>query len=132
MPRTAATRLRPAASYLVVGGFGGIGRSVCHWLAEHGAKHLAVVSRSANATGKVETLRDELSAAGLDVEVTAMGCDISDMTELEKALDEHARARRPPIKGIIHGGMELRVRGLRKPDAQHRLTINVRTRFWNT
>lgn len=109
VPRTAATRLRPDASYLVVGGFGGIGRSICHWLAEHGARHLVVVSRSASTGGKVESLREELATAGYNVVVSAIGCDISDKVELVKALDEHARARRPPIKGIIHGGMELRV-----------------------
>ncbi|KAK4244100.1 polyketide synthase [Corynascus novoguineensis] len=108
IPRASSTRLRSDASYVVVGGFGGIGRSICHWLAEHGARNLVVVSRSANSSGKVESLREELSASGHNVDVTAIGCDISNMAELKKALDEHARARRPPIKGIIHGGMELR------------------------
>ncbi|KAH6857080.1 hypothetical protein B0I37DRAFT_301053 [Chaetomium sp. MPI-CAGE-AT-0009] len=108
IPRTASTKLRPDASYMVVGGFGGIGRSICHWLTEHGARNLVVVSRSANTGGKVDSLREELGATGHNVEVTAIGCDISNMGELKRALDEHARARRPPIKGIIHGGMELR------------------------
>ncbi|KAL2193905.1 polyketide synthase [Corynascus similis CBS 632.67] len=108
IPRTASTRLLSDASYVVVGGFGGIGRSICHWLAEHGARNLVVVSRSANSSGKVESLREDLSVSGHNVDVTAIGCDISNMTELKKALDEHARARKPPIKGIIHGGMELR------------------------
>jgi NAD(P)-dependent dehydrogenase (short-subunit alcohol dehydrogenase family) len=94
---------------MVVGGFGGIGRSICHWLAEHGARNLVVVSRSANTGGKINSLREELEATGHNVDVTAIGCDISHMGELTRALDEHARARRPPIKGIIHGGMELRV-----------------------
>jgi NAD(P)-dependent dehydrogenase (short-subunit alcohol dehydrogenase family) len=114
IPRAATTRLRPDASYLVVGGFGGIGRSVCHWLAEHGARHLVVLSRSAHTAGKVESLQEELSAAGLSVDVTAVACDISKMADVKRALDEHARARRPPIKGIVHGGMELRVGGVHK------------------
>jgi NAD(P)-dependent dehydrogenase (short-subunit alcohol dehydrogenase family) len=109
IPRAATTRLRSDASYVVVGGFGGIGRSICHWLAEHGARHLVVISRSANTAGKVDSLREELGTTGHNVDVTAIGCDISNMSELRKALDEHALARRPPIKGIIHGGMELRV-----------------------
>lgn len=72
------------------------------------------MSRSANTAGKVESLQEELSAAGLDVVVTAVGCDISKMADVRKVLDEHARARRPPIKGIIHGGMELKVRSILK------------------
>jgi hypothetical protein len=63
----------------------------------------------------VEGLRDELSTAGLDVDVRAMVCDISKMSEVKQALDEHARARRPPIKGIIHGGMELKVSAIPAP-----------------
>ncbi|KAL2258524.1 hypothetical protein VTK26DRAFT_8144 [Humicola hyalothermophila] len=108
IPKAAATRLRHDASYLVVGGCGGIGRSVCHWLAEHGARHLVVVSRSASTTGKAESLREELNTIAPGVDVTAIGCDISDMDGLRTALDEHARQRLPPIKGIIHGGMVLK------------------------
>jgi len=121
IPRTASTSLRSDASYVVVGGFGGIGRSICHWLAEHGARNLVVMSRSANSSGKVESLREDLSVSGYNVDVTAIGCDISNMTELKKALDEHARARKPPIKGIIHGGMELRASIPRDAATRHLL-----------
>ena len=109
VPRSAATRLRPDASYLVVGGFGGIGRSICHWLAEHGARNLVVVSRTAGNVDKITSLRKELDTTARGVNITAIGCDISNMKELKTALDEHARARLPPIKGIIHGGMALKV-----------------------
>ena len=44
--------LQANASYVVVGGFGGIGQSICLWLAEHGAKNLFVLSKSNNATAK--------------------------------------------------------------------------------
>ena len=99
------------ASYLVIGGFGGIGRSVCRWLAERGAKSLVVASRNAaTATDKLEQLRLELEDAGCeDVQVTAISCDISDMAGLKKALDECVASGVPSIKGIIHGGMDLRV-----------------------
>jgi NAD(P)-dependent dehydrogenase (short-subunit alcohol dehydrogenase family) len=86
-------------------------------LAEHGARHLLVVSRTANTAGKVDSLREELNSTGHNVDITAIGCDISNMGELKAALDEHARARRPPIKGIIHGGMELRVCETPEPDS---------------
>lgn len=94
---------------MVVGGFGGIGRSICHWLAEHGARHLVIVSRSANTAGKVDKLREELETTARGVNITAIGCDISNMSEVQTSLDEYARTRMPPIKGIVHGGMELRV-----------------------
>ncbi|KAK4173467.1 putative polyketide synthase [Triangularia setosa] len=109
IPRKPVARLRTDASYLVVGGFGGIGRSVCHWLAEHGAQHIVVVSRSAGAFGKADQLQTELiSAIGRQVNVVGLGSDISNMKELNRALAKHARTGAPPIKGVIHGGMELK------------------------
>lgn len=37
---------RPGATYLLVGGLGGIGRAVSNWLVENGARHLVFLSRS--------------------------------------------------------------------------------------
>ncbi|KAK4677801.1 Type I Iterative PKS [Podospora pseudoanserina] len=109
VPRKLNARLRTDASYLVVGGFGGIGRSVCHWLAEHGAQHIAVMSRSANSFGKADQLQTELiSAVGHQVKVVGLGCDISNMKELNRALAKYAGTGAPPIKGVIHGGMQLK------------------------
>lgn len=68
-----------------------------------------VVSRSAGNADKIASLRKELDTTSRGVNITAIGCDISNMKELKTALDEYARARLPPIKGIIHGGMELKV-----------------------
>lgn len=98
--------LRSDASYLVVGGFGGLGRSICSWLASHGAKHLVVVSRNAKAD-KLAQLQTELNHVSKGVKVTAISCDISNMAVLTKALD-CVKLGVPPIRGIIHGGMELR------------------------
>ena len=110
MPRSKAARLRPDASYLVVGGFGGIGRSVCHWLAERGARNLVVVSRTAGADGRADQLKLELKdTARHDVNVLGINCDISKEAELTRALVTHARSGMPPIRGIVHGGMELKV-----------------------
>ncbi|KAK3352846.1 hypothetical protein B0T25DRAFT_580684 [Lasiosphaeria hispida] len=108
LPRSQAAKLRADASYMVVGGFGGVGRSVCRWLAERGAKHLVVVSRSAGSEEKTRQLRAELEEFGRDTNITAISCDISNMAQLEASLNAYNRGRAPPIRGIIHGGMELR------------------------
>jgi len=94
---------------MVIGGFGGIGRSVCRWLAEQGARHLVVVSRSAGSTEKIRQLRAELGDVPHNVELSAIRCDISDKSQLRTALDGHAQTGAPAIKGIIHCGMELKV-----------------------
>ncbi|KAJ4392595.1 hypothetical protein N0V85_006934 [Neurospora sp. IMI 360204] len=108
LPRltTNTVSLRSDASYLVVGGFGGLGRSICSWLASHGARHLVVVSRNAKAD-KLAQLQTELNHVSKGVKVTAISCDISNMAVLTKALD-CVKLGVPPIRGIIHGGMELR------------------------
>ncbi|KAK4227024.1 putative polyketide synthase [Podospora fimiseda] len=109
MPRSTAARLRADASYLVVGGFGGIGRSVCDWMVEHGARNLVVLSRTAAGDGRANELKMELKDAFKhDVNVMGIGCDISIESELSRALITHARSGMPPIRGIIHGGMELK------------------------
>lgn len=107
LPRQPTVSLRSDASYLVVGGFGGIGRSVCRWLAEHGAKHVVVASRSAGGSERVHQLRKELKDVATDISVTAISCDISDMAQLQKALDEYTASGAPAIRGLVHGGMEL-------------------------
>jgi NAD(P)-dependent dehydrogenase (short-subunit alcohol dehydrogenase family) len=56
--------LQSDASYVVVGGFGGIGQSICLWLAEHGARNLIVLSRSANAAAKAAPLLNDLHNLG--------------------------------------------------------------------
>lgn len=94
---------------MVIGGFGGIGQLICRWLVEHGARNLVVVSRSAGGGKRLATLQHELDGVACGVKVMAVSCDISDMSELQKALDTCAKAGVPRIKGIIHGGMVLQV-----------------------
>lgn len=98
--------LRADASYLVIGGVGGIGKSVCQWLARHGAKQIIVVSRSARLD-KIQPFVSDMAELGCAVH--AVGCDIADATALFKALDGCAHEL-PPIRGVIQGAMVLQVR----------------------
>ncbi|KAI9879283.1 MAG: hypothetical protein M1830_009013 [Pleopsidium flavum] len=104
LPQTPSAKLRPDSSYLIVGGLGGIGRSVCHWMADHGARNLIVLSRSANAQEKAGPFLAEMEKVGCRVK--AIGCDISDESELAKALGACAQEM-PPIRGVIQGAMVL-------------------------
>jgi NAD(P)-dependent dehydrogenase (short-subunit alcohol dehydrogenase family) len=70
-------------------------------MAAHGARQLIVVSRSA---------RQEDVAAGLDEQgcrVRAVACDIADEARLREALLKCADLS--PVRGVIHGGMVLKV-----------------------
>ncbi|KAI1087095.1 hypothetical protein F5B19DRAFT_500382 [Rostrohypoxylon terebratum] len=104
LPRVAATtRLRSDASYLLVGGAGGLGRSIAHWLIDHGAKNLILLSR--NAEKSVEFVA-ELREAGC--RAMAVNCDVSIAGHLAKALRKCKEEGLPPVRGVIQGAMVLR------------------------
>ncbi|KAI8949442.1 putative polyketide synthase [Xylaria longipes] len=110
---TARLRLRPDASYLVVGGVGGIGRSVAQWLVDHGAKSLILLSRSAgdldldkNQNTDGALFVRELRATGCRVK--PVSCDVSRAIELGKALRACEDEGLPPVRGVVQGAMLLR------------------------
>lgn len=110
---TARHRLRPDASYLVVGGVGGIGRSVAHWLVHHGAKNLILLSRSAgdldldkNQNTDGALFVRELRAAGCRVK--PVSCDVALASELALALRACEDEGLPPVRGVVQGAMLLR------------------------
>ena len=104
-PRVAkTTRLSCDASYLLVGGVGGLGRSIAHWLIDHGAKNLVLLSRSAGNVEKSGAFVEELREAGCRVE--AISCDVSIAGHLAQAVRACEKGL-PPIRGVIQGAMVL-------------------------
>ncbi|KAL6808135.1 hypothetical protein V8C40DRAFT_278958 [Trichoderma camerunense] len=57
-------RFRSNASYLLVGGLGGLGQAVATWMAERGARSLVFLSRSAESTEKYGAFFEEMQALG--------------------------------------------------------------------
>ncbi|KAI5241809.1 putative polyketide synthase [Aureobasidium subglaciale] len=104
LQRRGVVRLQSDASYLIVGGLGGIGRSICHWMADHGAKHIAVLSRSAAASGNSGAFIRELASTG--VTITPIACDASDAEKLSSAITQY-ESQMPEIRGVIQGAMVL-------------------------
>ncbi|KAL8682925.1 MAG: hypothetical protein Q9186_001088 [Xanthomendoza sp. 1 TL-2023] len=97
--------LRPDATYVLVGGLGGLGRGIATYLADHGAKHLAFFSRSSTIKPDAQELLDRLHSQ--DVEATVYVCDVTDADTLRNAITRISNEM-PPIKGVIHGAMVLR------------------------
>ncbi|KAI1386460.1 uncharacterized protein F4822DRAFT_444848 [Hypoxylon trugodes] len=93
------------ASYVVVGGLGGIGRAILRWLAKKGARHLLVPSRS-GGMGSVEASKTISELRQLGINVVAPKCDASSDSELSKMIAECAITM-PPIRGCINGAMVL-------------------------
>ncbi|KAK2628215.1 hypothetical protein QTJ16_002861 [Diplocarpon rosae] len=96
--------LKPDASYILIGGTGGLGRSMARWMAGKGARNIVLVSRTGSATGKVKELIDELAALGTSVVVRP--CDVADTSSVEKLIKELGGL--PPVRGVVHGAMVLR------------------------
>ncbi|SCL23201.1 myxalamid-type polyketide synthase MxaF [Micromonospora pallida] len=97
-PAPGAARIRPDASYLITGGFGGLGLGVARWLADSGARQLVLVGR----TGAPDTARpvlDDLARAG--VEVVALAADLTVADEVARVLG-HVREHLAPLRGVVH------------------------------
>ncbi|KUI71344.1 Lovastatin diketide synthase LovF [Cytospora mali] len=98
-------RFSPDASYLLVGGVGGIGRSIAHWMVAHGAKNLILLSRSAGRSEKTAAFVDELREVGCRVK--PVSCDVANQADLEKALHSCEKDGLPPVRGVIQAAMVL-------------------------
>ncbi|KAI3390924.1 hypothetical protein diail_8351, partial [Diaporthe ilicicola] len=105
LPRAATAKLRPDASYLLVGGVGGLGRSIAHWMVGRGARNLILLSRNADKqdSGAFVTQLRETGCR-----VVAISCDVASSDDLTRALNRCEREERlPPVRGVIQGAMVL-------------------------
>ncbi|RYP42325.1 hypothetical protein DL767_000247 [Monosporascus sp. MG133] len=104
-PKKPRQLLKENATYILIGGTGGLGRSMSRWMVKRGARQLVLVSRSASATGKVKELIDEAAGAGATIVVRR--CNVADPADIEELIT-HGLEGMPPVKGVIHGAMVLR------------------------
>jgi acyl transferase domain-containing protein/NADPH:quinone reductase-like Zn-dependent oxidoreductase/acyl carrier protein len=91
--------LRANATYLVTGAFSGTGITVIRWLAECGARHLALVSRHGPQTAAARKAMEALHEAGVNVRV--MPCDVTDaeaLAQVFRGVDETM----PVLAGVFH------------------------------
>ncbi|KAK8112334.1 uncharacterized protein PG998_008791 [Apiospora kogelbergensis] len=98
-------RLDPAATYLLVGGMGGLGRSLARNFAAAGARHIAFLSRSGDSSTDAQSLIAELAARG--VTVKAYRADVASASSLAAALTQ-CESELPPIRGVVQLAMVLR------------------------
>jgi NADPH:quinone reductase-like Zn-dependent oxidoreductase/malonyl CoA-acyl carrier protein transacylase/SAM-dependent methyltransferase len=96
--------LNPEASYLVVGGTGGLGRAIIRHLVYLGAKHVITLSRSGSTNEEVSELIADLEVKG--IELVVFKGSVTKQEDVE-ALGDHTRGR--PIRGIIQAAMQLQV-----------------------
>lgn len=101
---------RADATYLIVGGTGGLGRSMTKWMVGKGARHVVLVSRSARLEGAVQKLAQDLKNSA-DASIVVRACDVTSKESVDKLIGECA-TELPPIAGVVHAGMVLRVSSL--------------------
>ncbi|KAI0914186.1 ketoacyl-synt-domain-containing protein [Ustulina deusta] len=104
-PQKPAQLLKEHATYILIGGTGGLGRSMARWMVSRGARHLVLVSRSGSATGRVKELIEEVAEAG--AEVIVRKCNVANAADVEELVNFGLDGM-PPIRGLIHGAMVLR------------------------
>jgi acyl transferase domain-containing protein/NADPH:quinone reductase-like Zn-dependent oxidoreductase/SAM-dependent methyltransferase len=108
--------LDASASYLLVGGLGGLGRSISRWLIQRGARHLIYLSRSAGTNDKHLELQQELGSLGCKVDLVQG--NINNLNDVTAAVTR-AEGR---LKGVLQMSMVL------ADQSFSRMTMNE----WNT
>ena len=122
-------KLDPEATYLFVGGLGGLGRSLAKEFVASGARKIAFLSRSGDTTPQAKAVVQELAAGG--VQVKAYRGDISDCASFVAAMEQCERDL-PPIKGVIQMAMVLRDIVFEKMSYDDEWTLPVRPKVQGT
>ena len=95
-------QLSDSASYLLVGGLGGLGRATSRWMVEHGARHLIYLSRNAGSGPEDEIFIHELNSMGCHVRIVQGS--VTSLEDVAQAL----KGATHPVKGILQMSMILR------------------------
>jgi NAD(P)-dependent dehydrogenase (short-subunit alcohol dehydrogenase family) len=97
--------LNPNSTYVLVGGLGGLGRGMAMYLAEHGAKHIAFISRSGAIMPESREVLEALHSKNINA--IAYSCDVADTDKLKLTIDQ-INQDMPVIKGVIQAAMVLK------------------------
>ncbi|EHK42694.1 polyketide synthase [Trichoderma atroviride IMI 206040] len=104
-PPPRSDMLERDATYIIIGGTGGLGRSITRRMVRRGARHIVLLSRGGKMTNDVNKLMKESRKLGASIYVVP--CDVANeknVLELVEQLEDDL----PPIRGIIHAAMVLR------------------------
>lgn len=99
-------KLDPNATYLLVGGLGGLGRSLAGMFIDSGARNIAFVSRSGDSGAEAKKTMEAL-ASRPGVNVKAYKADMADLASFEAAMAQ-CNSELPPVKGVVQMAMVLR------------------------
>ncbi|KAH8721624.1 KR domain-containing protein [Ilyonectria robusta] len=98
-------KLDAAATYLIIGGLGGLGRSLATEFVASGARNIAFMARSGDSKPEAKTTVHQLVSHGANVKVYRG--DVSDDASFLAAMKQCSEEL-PPVKGVIQMAMVLR------------------------
>lgn len=91
-------KFREDGTYVITGGWGGLGLLVADWLAKNGAKHLVLVGRSTPSDTAMSQIR-KLEQAGVEIVIAQ-----ADIVQTDSISTVFSRIKQDllPLRGIIH------------------------------
>ncbi|OHX00063.1 polyketide synthase [Colletotrichum incanum] len=107
-PVASKTQFAQDVSYLLVGGLGGLGRSISTWMVENGARHIIYLSRSAGQSTGDKAFIHELESQGCAVQ-----CFMGRVEDPEAVTRAVCNASKP-IAGVLHMSLVLSDRNILK------------------
>jgi Dehydrogenases with different specificities (related to short-chain alcohol dehydrogenases) len=90
-------------TYLLVGGLGGLGRTISTWMVENGARHLVYLSRSAGQSTGDQKFLEELKLQGCHP-ICVTG-SVSESADVQRAVKTCIK----PLAGVLQMSMNLNV-----------------------
>lgn len=96
-------RLDPDVTYLLVGGLGGLGRSLARHFVACGARNIVFLSRSGGESAEARALIRELSVA----RIRTFKADVADAASFRAAMAQ-CELELPPVRGVVQMAMVLR------------------------
>ncbi|PYH68297.1 polyketide synthase [Aspergillus vadensis CBS 113365] len=101
IPKKYETTFSPQKCYLMVGGLGGLGRSISMWMMSCGARRFIFLSRSGTDKPEAKDLADDLQEQGAHIIVIRGNvCHYEDVERVVEVADR-------PIGGVIQASMAL-------------------------
>ncbi|KAG4437317.1 hypothetical protein IFR05_007213 [Cadophora sp. M221] len=91
----------PEASYIVTGGFGGLGKAICSWMAERCARFISAISRYAGRSAEDKLFIAEMKSIGCVL--TPVAGPVQDFKLVKSAVIQSPKL----VKGVIHLAMAL-------------------------
>jgi NADP-dependent 3-hydroxy acid dehydrogenase YdfG/aryl carrier-like protein len=117
--RVPKTIFRSDGTHVIIGGTGGLGRAMAKYMIDHGARNIVLLSRRGGDDEMVEQLQRATQCP--DAKIVVMKCDASIESQVWRVVGECATTL-PPICGVIHAAMVLRVSYPRLPGENLPLT----------